>query len=158
MTKLNLIPSNASYTVVDGAETISVTLDGGASRYRRDVIGARSRASVLFELDKGTYTYLRAFYRSATVYGSTSFTLDMILDGGDLEEYTAYFIPGTLRLTEQKGSYYVVSVDLEVAPNTPDTSLDTAIVSVVGTYGNDSSTILELIEELVNTYAPAALG
>lgn len=117
MQKFVIPPDNSQYSVTDGKEVVSTQLDGGAARYRRDIIGATSTVNAAWILDANGYKYIRSFYRGITGKGATPFLIDLILDEFELTEHKAYFVPGSLQLTQQKGLTYWVSAQLEVYPN-----------------------------------------
>lgn len=150
LTKLVLLPDNSSYSVTDGKEVISTQLDGGAARYRRDILGATSTVGVSFVLGPAEYKYLRAFYRTVTVSGSTPFLIDLILDEPTLTEHKAYFIPGSMQLTGQKGLTYTVSAQLEVYPIALDLDYDNSIVMLFSNYGDDWQGVFNAFEKLTN--------
>jgi len=127
MSRIRVRPSRASYSVARGAETLAVKLDGGASRFRRDILSAAFLVDVEWQLDVSGYNYINAFYRTTIVHGSLPFTINLILDQAALVEYTAKIIPGTFRLTRQEGLLYVVSAQLEVTAADP--SGDATVVS-----------------------------
>lgn len=116
LTKFVLPPDNSSYSVTDGMETIATQLDGGASRYRRDVLGATSKVMVAWTVGPDEYKYIRSFYRGITASGSLPFEIDLLLDEPELTPHKAYFRPGSLSLNGQKGYTYYVSAELEVYP------------------------------------------
>jgi hypothetical protein len=128
MSKLLLDPAQGSYSARHGPETIAVALAGGRSRYRRDQLGAAAMAQVEWFLAADQYDYLMAFYRSRAAHGSSPFTLDAILDSAPLQEYTAYFVPGTLELSAIQGSVYIVAAQLEVIPKVEDATRDLGLV------------------------------
>jgi len=112
--KLLLIPESAGYAVDRGQEVLSVKLDGGASRMRKDIIGAAFDVNVAWKLDPEQYDYLNAFFRTATARGSLPFTIDLVLDKTEYQTVTARFVPKTLKLTGQQGLSYFMSATLEV--------------------------------------------
>jgi hypothetical protein len=117
MTKFIIPPDNSAYSVTDGKEVVATQLDGGAARYRRDIIGATSTVNVSWILGRDEYKYLRSFYRGVTGKGATPFLIDLILDDFELTEHKVYFIPGSMQLTAQKGLTHWASAQLEVYPN-----------------------------------------
>lgn len=159
LTKLTIPPDQSGYSVTDGTEVISVKLDGGASRFRRDVLNAASRVTVQWSVTPDNFRYLRAFYRSVTAQGSTPFLIDLLLDEPELTEHQAYFIPGTMRLQSQRGLQYVVAAELEVAPDLPDSEYDAILVTLYNEYGGSEQALLMLnqLEQLTNVDLPAAL-
>lgn len=149
MTKLT-IPPDLTYSVQDGVEVISVQLDGGAPRMRRDILGATSTVDVEWRVGRDEFLYLRAFYRSVTVSGSEPFTIDLVLDSPSTTEHTARFKPGSMRLTGQEGYLHVVSAQLDVTPILPDTEYDIGMVAVWNEYGSAYGTVFAALSKLVN--------
>src|SRR4051812_39137454 len=112
--KILIPPSTAGYAAERGSEVLSVKLDGGASKYRRDIIGAAFNVNVTWDgLNAEQFNYLNACFRTGTVRGSLPFDIDLILDKSALTEYSAYFVPGSFKLTAQQGLAYFVSAQLE---------------------------------------------
>lgn len=146
LTKFILIPDSSSYSVQDGMEVSSTKLDGGAARYRRDILGATSKVEATWILDPGEFRYIRAFYRSMTVSGSAPFMIDLIVDRPELTEHKAYFVPGGLQLTQQKGLTYYVSATLEVYPLDNDTSADTDYVNWFNEIGSNFGSVFPGLE------------
>lgn len=159
LTKLTLKVSKAGYSFTDGLETLYVKLDGGAGRFRRDISGAANRVNVAWNTGRGGFDYLRAFYRNTATYSSTPFLIDLSIDGADVEEYEAYFIPGSMSVDGVSGNTYSVSAQLEVKPNTPDEDYDAAIVSLFNEYGSleDLDAVLNQLEQLANVDLPNEL-
>lgn len=111
--KLFITPDSDSYSVVDGKEVLGVQLDGGAGRYRRDIVGASSTITVKWTTDAEGYLTLRDFYDS-TGKGANPFLIDLIWEAPELTEHQAHFIPGSFKLDGQEGRTYIVSAELEV--------------------------------------------
>lgn len=159
LTKLTLAPDSSSYSVTDGKEVVSVALDGGAGRYRRDILDASSSVSVVWICDREEYHYLRAFYRALLGKGSKPFLIDLILDDPLPAEHKAYFVPGSMVLTGQKGLSYYVSAQLEVEPAEIDTEAETMFAALFSEFGGTWQTDFPPIESefdwLINTKLPA---
>lgn len=117
LSKFIIPPDSSAYSVADGNEVVSVQLDGGLSRRRRDIIGASSKVDVSWILTQDGYAYLRSFFRGITGKGALPFLIDLILDDYELTEHTANFVKDSLKLTGQKGHTYWMSAQLEVIPN-----------------------------------------
>lgn len=126
---LLLPPDQNSYAFTHGASSVATQLDGGASRFRADQLGAAILLPVQWTVGLFNYNYLMAFFRTAITYGSDPFTISLILDSGSLQTYTAHFMPGTFNLVSQKGTTYIVGATLEVLPNTAYASGDAAIIA-----------------------------
>lgn len=150
LNKLKLTPDNSSYSVTDGKEVVATQLDGGAARYRRDILGATSAVAVSWILGTQDYKYLRAFYKALASSGATPFLIDLILDKPELTEHKAYFVPGSVQLTAQKGLTYWVSAQLEVYP-IEMTEDDTAFAALYGELGENWETLFPPIEDEFNT-------
>jgi len=157
LSKLTIAPTKEGYGVTDGTEVIAVQLDGGASRYRRDVLGATSRVTVQWSVGPDVYRYLRAFYRTATNNGATPFLIDLLMDEPSLTEHQAHFVPGSMRLTGVQGLTYTVNAELEVSPDLPDEDYDTALVMLYGEYGLQAPYFINQLEQLANVDLPGAL-
>jgi hypothetical protein len=149
--KFAIPPDNSAYTVVDGKEVISTQLDGGAGRYRRDVLGATSTVNVVWIVGQEEYKYIRSFYRALTMKGATPFLIDLILDEPTLTEHKAYFLPGTMQLTGQKGLTYWLSAQLEVYPAEIDYEAEKAFAALYSDLGANWQTIFPPIEDEFNT-------
>jgi len=61
LVKFTLSPDQASYSVVDGTEVIGSKLDGGASRYSREILNSNLRVTVKWIEMPDEYRYIRAF-------------------------------------------------------------------------------------------------
>ena len=152
LSKLLVTPEEDSYTMEDGEEVQSTKLDGGAGRYRRDIIGATSRVRCRWKLSQEEYLYFRAFYRSTILNGSLPFLIDLLLDWPLLTEHTAYF-DGEPKLSRISGHMHQVQADLEVEPVALDAEYYDAIVMLYEE-GVDSG-LLDELEALVNqSFAP----
>lgn len=160
LSKLNLLPDNSSYSVTDGKEVVSVQLDGGAGRYRRDILGASSAVSVQWVCDRTEYRYLRTFYSALVGKGAIPFLIDLILDDPLPVEHKAYFVPGSMVLTGQMGMSYYVSANLEVEPvGVSDEDITFAVL--YGEFGRDYQTKFlafgDIFDNLMNVQIPGDL-
>lgn len=155
MTKFILPPDNSAYSVTDGKEVVATQLDGGAARYRRDIIGATSTVNVSWILGRDEYNYLRSFYRGVTGKGASPFLIDLILDDFELTEHKVYFIPGSMQLTAQKGMTHWVSAQLEVYPNEDTDNGNFAYV--YAEFGSDWRYWLDTLDKITNFDLPEIL-
>lgn len=126
---LPLPPDQNGYQPQWGQTAISVQLDGGASRFRADQLGAAFQVPVQWTVSKHNYEFLLAFYRTAIDYGTLPFTIDLLLDSGSMQTYTAHFVPSTFKLTSQSGFTWVVAATLEVLPDASYASGDAALIA-----------------------------
>lgn len=142
--ELVIPPDQAGYAVTDGSEVVSAQLDGGASRRRKDIIGATSTVNVSWTCNPAKYKYLRAFYKGVAEGGATPFNIGLLLDEPEITKHKAHFVPGSMSLQSQTGQTYVVAAQLEVYPLPVDpNALD--FVTVYGELGEDSAFLLNRI-------------
>lgn len=146
LSKFVLPPDNSAYSVADGKEVVSTQLDGGAGRYRRDILGATSTVNVAWIMGPDEYKYLRSFYRALTLKGSKPFLIDLVLDEPTLTEHKVFFIPGSMQLTGQKGLTYWASAQLEVYPAEIDYEAEAAFAALFGEYGPSWQTNFPIFE------------
>lgn len=125
-----ITPNVKSYEILDGDEVLSVRLAGGASRFRKDQLGAVAQATVSWTVGSTDFRYLRAFYG---VHGRRAqpFNIALILDEPVLTTHEAYFVPGTFKLASQEGQTYTVTAVLEVIPTPRTLAEDIAIITGV---------------------------
>lgn len=163
LTKFVYIPDASGYVVEDAAaDVIAIKLDGGASRYRRDRIGSNSKVSVRWTFDPDEYRYFRAFYRFLTEKGAKPFRIDLVLDTQFPEEHVAHFVPGTVRLQEQRGHMYSVTAELEVKPTAFENEEDelnlAALYSALGpNYATTFPPLENTFDQLINVQIPGDL-
>lgn len=155
--KLMISPTEAEYTAQPGSGVVATKLDGGASRYRADQLGAAALVTVGWTLSAWQYQYLMAFFRSATERGSEPFLIDLIMDNAAMQEYTAHFVPESFALTGRAGEAYLVGAQLEVIPLDEDEEFDEGVVVSYDEYGEDAPLVYADLEALVNEHLPEAL-
>lgn len=151
-TKFVIPPIQNSYKVTDGETTIAVKLDGGAARYRRDILNAYFTVDCEWRLSQDDYQYFRAFYNTETTSGSLPFLIDLITDEAVLTEHEAQFIPNTIQLSVFNGAYFTVRGQLEVKPIDRDAAYDSALVMLYTEYGGDieARQMIDQLEQLTN--------
>lgn len=155
MDKLKLYPTDAYSVASPQGEILRTDLDGGAGRYRADVIGATSMANVTFQLLADGFQYLWAFYRAKTGHGAEPFLIDLILDGQERQERTVRFMPGSLTLSSKmRDKFYTVTAQLEIEALPADDDMDDSIVAVVDAAGGDTLGYLNLFNIIVNLNWP----
>ena len=157
LTKLTISPENTAYSFIDGSEVNSVSLEGGSSRYRRDIVGATSTVTVSWIFNAIEYDYFRAFYRGVSAKGSKPFLIDLILDDSELIEHEVHFIVNSVNLVSQQGNSYSVTAQLEVKPKTYDEDDDVVFVDLYNSYGEDMNDVIQQLEILTNKELPAHL-
>lgn len=157
MRKLQVLPSQSGYSAELAENTRRAQLEGGPSRTRLDFVGGVATVSASWNLPMAGFTYLQAFYRTATQQASEEFLVDLILDEAPLREYTAKFIPGSWRITNVRGGTTTVAAALEVKPLPVDEATDEAVMDAYEVYGEDVTSVFDALERLVNFTAPAAI-
>lgn len=149
LTKFLLPPNQASYSVTDGQESVSTKLDGGAARYRKDILDATSAVKGTWLLTPAKFEYFRAFYKTVTRSASLPFLIDLILDEADnLVEHTAYFVPGTMKISGVAGLSYSIEADMEVVPIPADHDYNLILIAAYEEYGEDRAGFLAMINQL----------
>lgn len=151
LTRLNLPPDQTGYSVTDGNEVLSAKLDGGASRFRRDILGSTSNVTVQWSVGPQEYKYLRSFYKAFLSSGSKPFSIELIVDEADLTEHKAYFVPGSMRLQSQSGLQYVVAAQLEIYPLELDIEQETNFVILFSEFGKNWESVFPIFEDDFNT-------
>lgn len=158
MNKLLLSPTAAGFAATPGTEVVMQSLDGGAGRYRLDVLGATYRVNVKWVLRAFAYDYLRAFIRFSINSGADAFEIDLSLDYAETQTYVAHLIPGTLKLDSRSGEIFTVSAQLEVEQSAVDSDRDQTIVALYETAALGGPNIVAGLEILVNEELPEGLG
>lgn len=146
-----------NYGVIFPAQVRMDQVEGRASRFRRNLMGANPIASVQWITDRDGYEYLQAFYRVGSTYGSGRFVIDLIVESGQVEEYDAQFVAGSFQLAAINGDAFSVTAQLEVTSMATTPEGDAAILMLYGHYGDDSPNILSHLAELVNVTLPEDL-
>jgi hypothetical protein len=116
LTEFVIPPDQTSYVATDGNDVISTKLMGGASRYRRDLIGSTAKVTVGWTVGPTQFKYIRAFYNAVAVKGSLPFSIGLLLDEPEITIHKAYFVPGSMSHSSPRGLTYNVSAELEVYP------------------------------------------
>jgi hypothetical protein len=130
MRHLVLSPDADSYKQSDGTEVTAIELEGGPSRYRRDMIGAPRMLDAQWTLTSWDYQYFRAFWNTAILRGVDSFTCDLLGDDGcGPVTHECKVVPGSMRVPSQVGLQYVVAAQLEVTPLPVDEVADAAVIA-----------------------------
>ncbi len=156
--KLLLDLDASSYTAAFGNEILSVQVQNGPMRVRRDFVGAVSMVAAQWVLTDLEYQYLMAFYRSTIVMGTLPFLLDMVIDYAVVAEHQCRFMPSSLGLSAVQGDAYIVKAQLEVKPVSTDAEFDNSLTDMFDAYGDGAQEILGLLETFANVTLPANLN
>lgn len=152
--KLVIAPDQEGYSVAPGNEFLSVALQGGRSKQRRDIVGATSQVRVQWSTDRSGFNYLSAFYRLYVQNPTEGFLIDLYMGEAALTQHTAYFVPDSWSLDSNEGHGFDVSATLEVMPRNYSVDDDTALVDYYEAYGEEGELVLNLLEKLVNVTMP----
>lgn len=126
--KFLITPTSAGYSANYGEEVIRTALDGGAGRYRADILQSSTMVECSWVLTGRQFDYMSAFYRLHKK-GAVPFEIDLIVDGAALVERVVNIVPGSYQLTGQSADNYFVKATLEVHPIIFSDDADLAIVS-----------------------------
>jgi hypothetical protein len=127
--KCMIAPDSDGYNVSFGNSVTSTEVEGGKPRIRKDKLGAVSVVGVKWTLGPEDYDYLMAFHRSAIELGSLAFEIDLLFESSEVQEYeNVTFVPGSLRLSGQKGRTYMVEASLNVPPKPVDEAADNILL------------------------------
>ncbi len=146
--KFDFVPDKATYSYSPKNDVVEVSLDGGLSRRRRDIIGSSSRISCTWFLLPHEFQYFMAFYRSHLKRGALPFTIDLLLEQPFLEEVTAAFVANTLR-SKQIGLSFEVEAELETVPLV-DTDYDDMILLFYDETGSGENAFFNVLQQLTN--------
>jgi hypothetical protein len=161
MKKFLYPPDQASYSLSDGKEVVATQLEGGASRYRRDIINASVFVDVVWTFSTYQYDYFRAFLKgSAADRGSKPFLIDLIIDEAtQLTEHEAYFIPGSIRTASVRGLMVQVQASLEVKPIVYEDGYFDLVVALTEEFGDrlpqEVQSLFNNLHEFVNVKLPS---
>jgi len=114
---LSLPPDQSGYQAAFGVTGVSTQLEGGASRFRADQLGAAFQITVQWTVNKANAAYLTAFFRNAINFGALPFIVGLYADDGEIRDYTCHFMPGTFNLVSQSGATWVYGATLEALPD-----------------------------------------
>lgn len=153
-----IAPDQEGYSVTPGSEYLSVALQGGRSKQRKDIAGATSRVRVQWSTDRSGFNYLQAFYRIYTSAPSDGFLIDLYMGESSLTRHTAYFVPDSFMLSSQEGNGFDVAATLEVVPRVYSADDDNALLDFYETYGEQSEYMLNALENLVNVILPGTMN
>lgn len=110
-------PVQDGYRLRRGSESVSIRLDGGASRVRRDIVGASHEATCTFLVDRSEYTQLIGFLRERAQSRTALFRIPLLIDVPAAVNYLARVLDEPEELAAERGYAYTVQVRLEVLPN-----------------------------------------
>lgn len=156
MNKLSIPPDQAGYSTTNGTGILRVELDGGAARYRRDILDQASMVNCSWTVNRAEYNYLMAFFRINEKNGGSGFYIDLILDYQEPTQYIAHIVPGSFNLSTQKGTGYTVTAQLEVEPIEHDYDYDQSLIDVYESYpsSEEVEAVFNLLHKVVHVDLP----
>lgn len=122
-------PVRDSYNFNPGYSIIRVDLDGGAARYRNDVVGKSHIITVQWIIVKNQYSKFTGFFRDRIRGGSSAFKMNLLSDAEIVMPHVCHCIDSLPQLIEQKGEMFRMQAVLEVTPN-PTKSFDLFLQNV----------------------------
>lgn len=152
MRKLPYLPDSDGYGFNDPTEAVMIQLDGGPPRVRSDILNGPIMLNANWTLDRADYDYFRSFYRVVVERESGKFKCDLVIDKSQLTEHDCIFVPGSMKLAQQKGHMYVVSATLVVIPIPMDLDYEQTLLDLIDIYGGteELSVVLNLLDYLAN--------
>lgn len=155
MRTLAVLPDKTGYSAKPGAAFGSKTFAGSpASRFAARPGSEPDVLECTWVLTPGEYTYLRAFYRTATALGSLPFEAMLAVDGAELLPYQALIVPGSFGLRSVSGEEHRVSATLVAsrAPTGAGDDYDAIVAVLLGEYGGEDGAdgALALFGQLAN--------
>tara|TARA_R110002096_G_scaffold236038_2_gene426410 strand:- start:3545 stop:4021 length:477 start_codon:yes stop_codon:yes gene_type:complete len=109
-------PERSSYSYSKSDGIVTITLDGGLSKSRKDVIGNASIVSCEWVLNTTQFEEFMLFYNIIAQKGVRPFKAALILDKPSAETFDARFVPDTLVSSAPNELQNYVSASLEVVP------------------------------------------
>lgn len=151
MDKLRVIPQSPGYGITPPAgEVIGSDIPGGLPGLSSDIEGGCSTIDVTFMLDAADWQYFEAFYRNRISNGPDPFLIDLILNGSDITEHVAMFVPETKRLTGAVADMRILAAQLYVLPAEVDAAADSSIVDIYEASDGDVQGYVNGFELIIN--------
>jgi len=110
-------PEQDGYRLRRGKEFVSIRLDGGRSRVRRDILGASHIATCTFVCTPEEYTALTGFLRETVRSRTELFRLPLLIDAPVAVNHLCCVLDDPEELARTRGYSHTVQVTLEVIPN-----------------------------------------
>lgn len=155
MMKLALAPDQDGYTVDWANSAVASKLDGGASRLRRDYIGAPAKIGCTWTCTQEEMDYLMTFWR-VTKEGTTPFYMDLIMSSPALTTHVCRFRPNSFKVSGIKGKeLFKVQAVVEAEPLPSDDAFDEGLVTSFESFGVEAGPAYELLAQIVNVDMPA---
>jgi hypothetical protein len=110
-------PLQDGYGLRRGVESLSIRLRGGASRVRRDIVGASHVATCTFLCFDGEYSALIGWFRERVQSRTALFRLPLLVDTPVPVNHLCRVLDEPEELADTRGGAHTVRVTLELLPN-----------------------------------------
>ena len=150
-------PTEMTYSVEDSShEYLRAQLQGGAGRYRSDIVGGSQLVTARWVVDGRGYNYLCAFYR---VFKSGVEPFEICLINGEAAAvpHVAWFVPGSWKLEEKRGPMFFVTAQLEIEGPEYCVKDDSWLVAAAGMLGPEWGIYAEKLDSIMNIMLPEIL-
>ena len=114
MIEIPFVPSQDGYGATLNDGTYGARTAGGPARSRRSVLGSISEVDVEWKLSLDKYSRLMFMIDHQLAGGTIPFLIPLILDDGELKNYTAEIEPKSLELDDTEGFTVTVGCTLLV--------------------------------------------
>lgn len=152
MRKIKLLPAEASYAVQSPqGEVLRVDLDGGAGFYILDIDGASFTVTAEWVGSQTDYQYFMSFQGQNR---ALFWLADLVLEDGDVREYTVITYPGSYGLLSIDDDVCTFGAKLEVEPAINTAANRDTIVSLYEASDGDPDSYLDKLENLINVRWP----
>ena len=112
-------PENTSYNVTFGCATTRTVVMSGPAKYRKSFVNAPTVFDVQWLFNAAQFKQFMDYYRKTLREGSLLASVNLIGynsdSGGDgpVVMRDVHFVPGSLKITQQRGHAYIVTAQLE---------------------------------------------
>lgn len=110
-------PEQDGYSLRRGNDLVSIRLDGGPARLRKDSLGTPHEVTCTWLCNPVEYTVLTGFLRERVQSRSQFFRIPLLIDVPTAVNYLARVLDGPEELQSTRGESFVVRATLEVLPN-----------------------------------------
>ena len=149
--KFPFCPLQAGYAFDLADGILSSGLDGGPSFRRLDTTGNPFVVDVSWALVRTEYDMFMGYVRNWIRSGGDPFLIDLILEGSEMVEHQASFIPKSIKLASKNGGVFTVTAQLEVLPKFVSTCDDewAARALLDAYFGQDACEAFEILDKAV---------
>lgn len=112
-------PENTSYNVTFGCATTRTVVMSGPAKYRKSFVNAPTVFDVQWLFNAAQFKQFMNYYRKTLREGSLLASVNLIgynsdsTGGGPVVRRDVHFVPGSLKIVQQRGHAYIVTAQLE---------------------------------------------